>query len=49
MATAYGVVRPFVHTVDTSQDVPLLFTGQLAVATDYLVVERYKAVIYPGA
>jgi len=35
--------------VNTAQDQPLTFTGQLAVATDYIVLEGYSVEVLPSA
>jgi hypothetical protein len=46
--SAFGnvsTVAPSQLTVDTSADVALVITGQLAVATDYLVIENFSVTV----
>lgn len=47
-AVGTGALVPSYPSVDTSVSQPLTFTGQLAVATDYIILDGYTVEILPG-
>lgn len=47
--TGYGYVAASTNSVDTTQTTTLAITAQVLTASDYMILERYRAVISPGA
>ena len=45
---SFGAGSPQYFAIDTSQNQPITFTGQLAVATDYIVLEGFTVEVLPS-